>query len=138
MKAIRKEVGKPAEVIDLDMTYEFQRATVGGYIQMVPIGPGVEVVCNEEGMFAGPGGTPLPQNAAGYLGNILIVAVDPDEGECIDMTPEQLRKGLAYLERYAELKHDLSGGVGIIVGKANVDAFLLGKATHEQSIWDTL
>ncbi len=77
MKAIRKNVGVAAEVIDVNVNYDFMSKTVGGYIQMVPIGPNVEIVCNEEGMFAGPGGTPLPFNAAGYLGNILIIGFRP-------------------------------------------------------------
>lgn len=137
MKAILKNVGKPAEVIDVNVNYDFMSATVGGFIQMVPIGPNVEVVCNEEGMFAGPGGTPLPFNAAGYLGNILIVSLD-DDGDERGLTDDEIRKGLAYLERYADLKHDLSGDVSIIEGKASVDAFLLGKAVHTESIWNTL
>lgn len=137
MKAIRKNVDELAWVIDVDLSYEFMVATVGGFIQMVPIGPNVDIVCNEEGMFAGPDGGPLPFNAAGYLGNILIVA-SGDDGEHRDLTDEEQRKGLAYLERYKDLKHDLSGEVQIIVGKDRVDKFLFGKAVNEQSIWETL
>jgi len=137
MKAIRKNVGMSAEVIDVDLTYDFEAATVGGYIQMVPIGPSIDIVCNEEGMYAGPNGGPLPFNAAGYLGNILIVATD-NEGDHRDMTDEELRKSLAYLERYKDLKHDLSGEVQIITGKDRVDRFLYGKAINERSLWETL
>jgi len=138
MKAIIKRVGEPAVEFDGDLTYDFMNSTVGGYIQMVPIGPnGIEVVCNEEGMFCGPDGGPLAQNAAGFLGNVLIVAVDG--GSCRDMTEEELRKGFRYLEVFANVKHPGEGleAQAILVGD-EAEKFMEQKTRSTLDTWASL
>ena len=118
-RAIRKNVGEPAEVIEVDQSLEFWQSVVGGYVQSVPLGPEVSVLCNEEGMFSGPDGGPLPQNAAGYLGNILIVAVDSEEGDPRSLTETEVRKGLRYLEVFDKVRHPMHSGESawnIVVG----------------------
>ena len=135
MKAILKKVKEDAQVIDTRITYKFMRQIVGGFIQMVPIGPCVDVVCNENGMFAGPNQTPLPQNVAGYLGDILLVASD-DECECRGMTEEEIRKGLAYLERFKDEVHS-GPEIGFITG-SEATLFLEAIRNHRREIWDSL
>ncbi len=140
MKAIIKKVGEPAQLYDGPITYEFMNSTVGGFIQMVPVGPnGVEVVCNEEGMFAGPGGAPLPQNAAGFLGDVLMVAVDAESGDCRDMTAEELRKGFRYFEVLAGVQHPGEGSAveAILVGD-EAERFMMEKTNATLRLWGSL
>ena len=139
MRAILKNVGEPAILFDGDISYEFMNSTVGGYVQMVPIGPEVEIVCNEEGMFAGPNGAPLPQNAAGFLGNIVIVAMDCDSGECRDMTDEELRRGFAYLAAFANVEHPGNdGSLHRIMVVEEAERFMRAKTQGTLALWDSL
>jgi hypothetical protein len=140
MKAILKKVGEDAKIIDENLTYDFMVKTVGGYIQMVPTAPHIDVVCNEEGMFAGPNGTPLPANDAGYLGDVLMIATD-DDGEHRDMTPEELRKSLAYFKAGKGVLHGYLLGepvTGILMGKENIEAFLRAKNEDILAFWNSL
>lgn len=80
---------------------------VGGNIEIVPTGiPGVDAVCNEEGMFCGEGGEPLPANVCGLLGDFLILAYD-DEGDQRDMTDLELVEVGMWLERNRSKKHPI-------------------------------
>jgi hypothetical protein len=141
MKAILKKVGEDAKIIDENLTYDFMNKTVGGYIQMVPVAPYLEVVCNEEGMFAGPNGGPLPANDAGYLGDVVLAATD-DDGEHRDMTAEELRKGLAYFQAGKGVLHGYLTGeeplTGLIMGKENIEAFLRAKNDDILAFWNSL
>jgi hypothetical protein len=141
MKAILKKVGEDAKIIDADLSYDFMVKTVGGFIQMVPTAPCIDIVCNEEGMFAGPNGTPLPANDAGYLGDVLMLATGED-GEHRDMTAEELRKGLAYFQAGKGVLHGYLMGeeplTGLIMGKENIEAFLKAKNDDILALWDGL
>jgi len=137
VKAITKKVGESPVQFDGELDYEFVSGFVGGYIEMVPIGPGVDVICNEEGMFAGSDGGPLPQNAAGFLGNILIVAVDTDSGEFRSLTDEELRKGFAYLQVFKDVVHPGDSGSGILVGDEAED-FIRAKSCGTMKVWESL
>jgi len=139
MKVIKKKVGEDPVVLDVEVTYEFMNESVGGFIEVVPIGPnGVDVVCNEEGMFSGPGGGPLPQNAAGFLGDILIVGHDNESGDPRSLTDEEVRKGLAYLERFKDVKHPGDEGTSIIGGQPSIDLFMDAKARGILGVWASL
>ena len=141
MKVILKRVGESAVELDADLTLEHMQQAVGGYVQMVPIGPEVEVVCNEEGMFSGPNGGPLAQNAAGFLGDILIVALDSETGEPRSLTEDELRKGFRYLHVLAGVPHPMhSGGpvVETLWGRDAIDKFMRDKTEGTLALWDSL
>jgi hypothetical protein len=75
MHAILKRVGEAAVVVDCDLSYEYKRDIVDGDVEFVPIGPEIDAVCNANCAIDG-----LPHNAAGILGNLLIVATDAESG----------------------------------------------------------
>lgn len=46
-------VGKPARVEHISGSLESMQKIVGGWIQMVPVGSGLDLVCDEEGKMNG-------------------------------------------------------------------------------------
>lgn len=85
------KVGKEPVLRTIENSLSSLQKEVGGYIQMVPVLPSVDLVCNEEGMFAGPNGEPLPANTCGILGDFLFVAYNTD-GEMRGLTPDEVEK----------------------------------------------
>ena len=132
MRAIVKNVDAPATFIDRDLSYDFLRETVGGFIEYVPIGPEIDVVCNDQGAI-----DELPLNAAGFVGSILIVATNERTGATRDMTDEEIRKGLAYLERFQDVQHP-GVACGYVSGAENIERVLTEKARRITSDWDRL
>jgi hypothetical protein len=132
MRAIVKHVAAPAVVVDRDLSYEFMRETVGGLIEYVPIGPEIDVVCNDQGAIEG-----LPQNVAGFVGGILIVATDERTGVTRDMSDEEIRKGLAYLQRFQDVQHP-GVACGFVSGAENIERVLAEKSRRITSVWDSL
>jgi hypothetical protein len=141
VKAILKKVGEEAKIINEDLSYDFLVKTVGGFIQMVPTAPDIDIICNEEGMYAGPNGGPLPANDAGYLGDVVMNATD-EVGEPRDMTPEEIRKGLAYFQAGKGVLHDYLTGAqpltNLIMGKDNIEAFLQATNKNTLAFWNSL
>jgi len=132
MKAVLKKVDQPAEIVDVDLTYQFKSDFVGGWLEFIPLAEGIDLVANEEAMFCGAEGGPLPQNACGILGNFLIIGSDT-EGEPRDLTDTELVKAIDYIKRFEHEQHPSRTG-GAIVGffggtQAEVDARL-------KEIWD--
>ena len=132
MRAIVKHVDAPAVVVDRELSYDFLRETVGGFIEYVPIGPEIDVVCNDQEAIDG-----LPKNAAGFVGSILIVATDDRMGVTRDMTDEEIRKGLSYLQRFHDVQHP---GVawGFVSGTENVERLLAERIEQIASVWNSL
>jgi hypothetical protein len=132
MRAIVKHVDAPAVVVDRDLSYDFLRETVGGFIEYVSIGPEIDVVCNDQGAI-----DELPLNTAGFVGGILIVATDERTGMTRDMSDEEIRKGLTYLQRFQDVQHP---GVvcGFVSGAENVERVLAERARRITSVWDSL
>ncbi len=84
------KVGQKPVLHTVENSLEALQKEVGGFIQMVPVlPPFVDLVCNEEGMFAGPNGGPLPANSCGILGDFLFVAHDSN-GEMRSLTIEEV------------------------------------------------
>lgn len=87
MRVLVKEVGKDAEVREIDGSLESMQGIVGGYIEDVYIGLGVHLVCNEEGKIQG-----LPTNLETdydeIVGNVLFCATD--ECDYCGLTDEQI------------------------------------------------
>jgi len=82
------KVGQPLSVQEIDGGLKSMQQLVGGFIQMVPISDGIELVCNEEGKFAG-----LPVNFKlgmdRIVGDVFFTRTD-DEGEPASLTDEDL------------------------------------------------
>lgn len=53
IKILVKQVGKEAELRTIPNELEALQTLVGGYIECVPVGWGISVLCNEEGRIAG-------------------------------------------------------------------------------------
>lgn len=51
MKAILKEPGKKAEIIEIDNTLEVLQSLVGGWIEHISFIEGVGLIVNEEGLL---------------------------------------------------------------------------------------
>lgn len=48
MKAIKKEPGMPAEIIDIENTLPALQEAIGGYIEAFAVTPDVLIICDEE------------------------------------------------------------------------------------------
>ncbi len=92
MRAIIKEPRKEARIADVQNTLEGLQALVGGYIETRTIFRGSTFIVNEEGRLLG-----LERNGLlDFVGTVLVVGVDEDEGEFIDLTDQQARELLSY------------------------------------------
>ena len=49
MKVLIKEPGKPYEFRDIEKTLEAMQAIVGGYIEVITLRNGLDLICDEEG-----------------------------------------------------------------------------------------
>ena len=53
LRVVMVEPGKPAYETEIDNTLEAEQKAVGGYIEVVPLGDGKLLICNEEGKLNG-------------------------------------------------------------------------------------
>lgn len=93
MKIIRVNVGSPPEVLDVpadQLTLKYMQDAVGGYIDCVGILPEVSLICNDEGLYCGEDGGPLPANICGIYGNFLISAYKLADGETRSLTDSEV------------------------------------------------
>ena len=78
MRAVAKQPGEPAEIIEIDNDLKALQEYVGGYIETFTISHNVTVICNEEGRILD-----LPYNVTflghRFCGPILIVGVKGEE-----------------------------------------------------------
>ena len=71
---------------------------VGGYIEMVTLEDGIDLVCNEEGKLDGyPINRRIPEIRDTVRGDFFISRHD-DEGETVDLTDEDVKK---YTKRFS-------------------------------------
>jgi hypothetical protein len=73
---------------------------VGGYIETVYIGGGYNVYVNEDGV-----NERLPNNACGFLGDFFFTKVNPEDGELVSLTDEDVAACRRYYEMYRTRKH---------------------------------
>jgi uncharacterized protein YozE (UPF0346 family) len=96
LKVIIKEVGKAPYLKGIDEGLESMKSIVGGWIEVVPVGGGMCLVCNEEGKLEG-----LHPNFATdsdiIVGNVFF-ARSGDDGDFIDVTQQDFDVLLEYLE----------------------------------------
>lgn len=141
MSVVVKFPGTPAAALSAPelLSLESLQTLVGGYIEVVPLAPGVDLVCNEEATYAGPGGGPLEQNAAGILGPLVILG-STDDGDFRQLTPAEVEQALAYLERFKDECHPLlSGGPMFEVWygtQADLDARHVAGAERLRRRWE--
>ena len=78
MRAVAKQPGEPAEIIEIDNDLKALQEYVGGYIETLTLSANACVICNEEGRIIG-----LPYNVTflghRFCGPILIVGVKSEE-----------------------------------------------------------
>lgn len=88
-KALRKRVGSPWELIEINDTLQDLQREVSGYIETVTLAEDVVIICDEEGKLKD-----RPDNCEiggiMFVGTILIVGVDGDEfASCPDDVIEE-------------------------------------------------
>ena len=103
IKILIKEPCKPPYVKEIENTYEKMKESVGGYLESVEM-PGlrnVDIFVNEEGKLEHlPGNFWLPEYRDCVCGTCYIVGYDPDEGESISLTDNQIEKCKQYISNY--------------------------------------
>jgi hypothetical protein len=96
IRAVRIQPGTPPEVVEIENSLTAMQTEVGGWIEALGLGEGVDAMCNEEGLlkdlpfnrqFMTPYG-PRP-----VVGNVIVVAHD-DEGETVGLSDAQVARTL--------------------------------------------
>lgn len=112
IKAVRVPTYGDPQVVEIEDSLEALQREVGGYIERVVFGRGIDAYVNEEGMILGmdynrtvitPYG-PIP-----VVGPMIVVSHD-EEGATIGLTEEQIQRTLRILTPEAEINVP-SGGV---------------------------
>lgn len=113
LRVVMVEPGKPAYETEIDNTLEAEQKAVGGYIEVVPLGDGKLLICNEEGKLSGmQGNRRLGKDI--IAGPFFIVGEDGDGFR--SLTYEEAKESL---KRFAEpedisqeeVKNAMSAGV---------------------------
>ena len=113
LRVVMVEPGKPAYETEIDNTLEAEQKAVGGYIEVVPLGDGKLLICNEEGKLSGMQGNRRIGKDI-IAGPFFIVGEDGDEFR--SLTDEEVKESL---ERFAEpeensqeeVENDMSAGI---------------------------
>lgn len=96
LRVVMVEPGKPAYETKIDNTLEAEQKAVGGYIEVVLLGDGKLLICNEEGKLSGMQGNRRIGKDI-IAGPFFIVGEDGDEFR--SLTDEEVKESL---ERFAE------------------------------------
>lgn len=139
-----KEPQKPAVKINLeyknlneflDSSLKLAQKLVGGYVECVPLGPNVTILCDEEGSFKQDA-----KNNCGYLNTLVFVGEDYDEEEGSfwgSLTDEQVNKVFNWCKRHEGEEYIPSSPV-IITGDANIQKYLEIQQDAILGEWDSL
>ena len=144
LTVVVKEPGKTAEIRNIETKDVLKtcQQLVGGYVEQVGIGPGVNILCNEDGLAM-----KLPDNC-GFVGTLVFVqdrlVIDEYGDETYDwgsLSEENIHKAKAWCQRYEGAAHpNRSGKPRIISGKEAISyREQLTKIVHEKiAEWKSL
>lgn len=91
-------VGQEPQTLDIDNTLEAMQGVVGGLIEMVPLAPHIDIVCNEEGkLLSLPLNRMHPQGHDVICGDMFISRSNA-EGETVSLTKKDIEK---YTKQFA-------------------------------------
>jgi hypothetical protein len=101
LRVIIKNVGQDAYITEIDDSLKAMQAIVGGHIEVVPVGSGMTMVCNEEGKIFG-----LHPNFATdsdvIVGNVFFARLDAEsDGEFKNITQQDFDILVDYLKNRA-------------------------------------
>lgn len=98
-RCVIKRPGLPAEIGEIDIGLKPLQVAVGGYIEAIPLEPGVILFCNEEGRLRGL--RPNVQVGPVLVGTVVVLGHDADAADEVPLTIEQAERWRAELDRRA-------------------------------------
>lgn len=142
-----KEPNKPARVEEVAFSFEnddelsreglkLAQALVQGYVECVPLGPGVTILCNEEAGLQ-PGKF---KHNCGYLGTIVFVGDEEnEEGELFwgSLNDAQVEKVMNWCRKYEGATYSPSKPQ-LISGQHNIAAYLDARRDAILNEWANL
>lgn len=81
-----------ARVEYIENTLEAKQKYVEGWIECISVGDNVDVICNEEGKFTHKPNRPIFGGADCIYGPAMVARVNPNTGEYISLTDEDVEK----------------------------------------------
>ena len=130
VRVLIKEPGKEPYEKEIEDKLSVLQGIVGGYIECVEM-PGVrnvDLYVNEEGKLNKlPGNFWLPEYEDCACGTVYMVGFDPDSGENISLTDNQIKKCKAYCKTY-----ELPKGLDLYEDYYIVKACMIERYKHQQ------
>ena len=130
VRVLIKEPGKEPYEKEIEDTIKNFQNIVGGYIECVEM-PGiknVDLFVNEEGKLDKlPGNFWLPEYEDCACGTVYMVGYDPDTGENVNLTDNQIKKCKAYCKTY-----ELPKGLDLYEDYYIVKACMIERYKHQQ------
>lgn len=103
LRVVMVEPGKPAYETEIENTLEAEQKAVGGYIEVVPLGDGKLLICNEEGKLNGMRGNRRIGKDI-IAGPFFIVGEDGDEFR--SLTDEEVKENLKIFAEPEEISQE--------------------------------